>query len=51
MKTLKLVCPHLPKKFLMHFSCQKTGNYSVELCQKCHETESKEHLINEEKLQ
>lgn len=45
-----LACNHYPKRFLMHFRCQKTGNYSVKLCQKCHESESKEHLISEEVL-
>jgi len=50
MRKLQLECPHSPKDFRMTFSCSSTGNYVLEVCKKCHEIESKDHLINEEVL-
>ena len=40
-------CSHEPKKYLMNFRCYN-GNYSLELCTKCHDQESDEFLIKEE---
>jgi len=51
MESLKIYCPHNPKEFSMVFSCQSTGNYTLKVCKNCHDLESKDHLISEEKIQ
>jgi len=51
MNKLKLECPHSPKNFRLTFTCNSTGDYVIELCKKCYDKESKEHLISEETLQ
>ncbi len=44
---MKLECSHEPKKFSMTYSCDKTGDYELFLCEKCHKNESQKFLISE----
>jgi len=50
MESLKLQCIHNPKSVEMVFSCNSNGNYSIKLCKKCRDAESKKHLISERNL-
>ena len=44
-----LECEHEPKKFLLEFCCYK-GDYSIRLCSKCHEKESRDYLVSVEEI-
>ena len=45
---MKLQCEH-KAKFRLEFFCQ-TGNYIIELCKKCRESEPNDFLVREEKI-
>ena len=47
---MKLQCSHDPKKFSMMYSCEKTGDYELFLCEKCHKNESQKFLISEKEI-
>lgn len=47
---LKLACSHFPKKIRLTYSCEKTGDYKVDLCDDCYRKEDKQFLISEEML-
>ena len=42
-------CSHKPEVRL-EYSCMRTGNYVLELCQRCRGSESNECLVKEEKI-
>ena len=46
-----LQCKHIPKQYRMFFGCKRTGDYTIELCEQCHQGESNDFLIKEEKIQ
>lgn len=50
MQMLILRCEHEPKTHRLIYSCAKTGDYALELCAKCHQNESKDHLIKDEPI-
>jgi len=47
---LVLQCPHVPKTYRIAFACKVTGNYNIELCNECYQTEDKDFLIMEKKI-
>jgi len=47
LSNLVLQCSHTPQ-FRRQYSCQKSGDYVLELCKECNDSESKEFLIYEE---
>jgi len=46
-----LCCLHQHRIYRMTFSCERTGDYSLELCEKCYADEPKDFLIREEKIE
>ncbi len=44
---MELRCNHTPK-YKLEFSCNRTGNYTIELCDDCRSKESRNYLIKEE---
>lgn len=44
-------CSHDSRMYQMEFSDSTTGNYVLELCEKCYSKESKEFLVKEEIIQ
>lgn len=50
MSILSLKCDHTPKKYVLEYKCQTTGNYTLELCDQCRKTESNDFLIREGRL-
>ena len=46
---MELRCNHIPK-YKIEFSCHRTGNYTIELCENCRSKESRNYLIKEEML-
>jgi len=47
----KLQCNHKPKKSVMKFSCQVTGDYELVLCENCANKEDRQFLIEEQPLE
>ncbi|MFZ1075946.1 MAG: hypothetical protein WAN47_00785 [Nitrosotalea sp.] len=47
---ITLGCTHTPKSYRMTFACKTTGDYVLELCGNCHDSESRDFLINEEEI-
>jgi len=45
-----LQCSHHSKKFRLKFSCERTGDYLLELCKSCRDNESREFLIEEKEI-
>jgi hypothetical protein len=45
-----LQCQHSPRVWKLEYLCEEDGNYTLELCENCHEEESKNFLIKEEKI-
>ena len=43
---MELRCNHTPK-YKIEFSCHRTGNYTIELCEDCRKQEPDEFLIRE----
>lgn len=43
-------CSH-KQEFRMEYSCKETGNYVLEICKKCRDSESNEFLVREEMIQ
>ncbi len=43
---MELRCNHTPK-YKLEFSCNRTGNYTIELCEDCRKQEPDEFLIRE----
>lgn len=49
-KRLVIKCVHAQRKHRLVFACEVTGNYILELCEKCRAKESDEFLIKEAML-
>lgn len=49
--TTVLLCRHTPKIYKNLYKCSSTGDYEIELCMDCSETESNGFLIKEVLLQ
>ena len=43
-------CNHSQKKFKLTFDGGLVGEYSLEMCQSCHDIQDKKFLISEERL-
>lgn len=47
---IALACKHDPKTWRLKYRCIESGNYILELCDLCKNSESKEFLIEELRL-
>ena len=50
-KRLVIKCVHAQRKHRLVFACEVTGNYVLEVCEKCRLEESDDFLVKADMLQ